>query len=111
MMYQKIIVPIDHGNRNMKIEHKIFTFGFVEGDCRPALGGIPAVQWALPCPDRAADTLHEGQDAGRPFLYPDAVCGGDRGGKADVKHEGQAPSGSAAGGTAAKALRRALPEV
>lgn len=38
MMYQKIIVPIDHGNRNMKIEHKIFTSGFVEGDCRPALG-------------------------------------------------------------------------
>ncbi len=38
MMYQKIIVPIDHGNRNMKTEHKIFTSGFVEGDCRPALG-------------------------------------------------------------------------
>ena len=38
MMYQKIIVPIDHGNRNMKTEHKIFTSGFLEGDCRPALG-------------------------------------------------------------------------
>lgn len=38
MMYQKIIVPVDHGNRNMKTEHKIFTSGFVEGDCRPALG-------------------------------------------------------------------------
>ena len=38
MMYQKIIVPIDHGNRNMKTEHKAFTSGFVEGDCRPALG-------------------------------------------------------------------------
>ena len=38
MTYQKIIVPIDHGNRNMKTEHKIFTSGFVEGDCRPALG-------------------------------------------------------------------------
>lgn len=38
MMYQRIIVPIDHGNRNMKTEHKIFTSGFVEGDCRPALG-------------------------------------------------------------------------
>ena len=37
-MYQKIIVPIDHGNRNMKTEHKVFTSGFVEGDCRPALG-------------------------------------------------------------------------
>ena len=37
-MYQKIIVPIDHGNRNMKTEHKAFTSGFVEGDCRPALG-------------------------------------------------------------------------
>ena len=24
-MYQKIIVPIDHGNRNMKTEHKVFT--------------------------------------------------------------------------------------
>ena len=38
MTYQKIIVPIDHGNRNMKTEHKIFTSGFLEGDCRPALG-------------------------------------------------------------------------
>ena len=38
MMYQKMIVPIDHGNRNMKTEHKIFTSGFVESDCRPALG-------------------------------------------------------------------------
>ena len=37
-MYQKIIVPIDHGNRNMKTEHKVFTSGFVEGACRPALG-------------------------------------------------------------------------
>ena len=26
-MYQKIIVPIDHGNRNMKTEHKVFTSG------------------------------------------------------------------------------------
>ena len=38
MMYQKIIVPVDHGNRNMKTEHKVFTSGFVEGVCRPALG-------------------------------------------------------------------------
>ncbi len=38
MTYQKIIVPIDHGNRNMKTEHKIFTSGFVEGDCRPHWG-------------------------------------------------------------------------
>lgn len=30
MMYQKIIVPVDHGNRNMKTEHKIFTSGFVD---------------------------------------------------------------------------------
>ena len=38
MMYQRIVVPIDHGNRNMKTEHTIFTSGLVEGDCRPALG-------------------------------------------------------------------------
>ena len=38
MMYQKIIIPIDHGNRNMKTDHKIFTSGFVESDCRPVLG-------------------------------------------------------------------------
>ncbi len=42
-MYQKIIVPIDHGNRNMKTEHKVFTSGFVEGDCRPALGGSTCI--------------------------------------------------------------------
>ena len=45
-MYQKIIVPIDHGNRNMKTEHKIFTSGFVEGDCRPALGSTCIIEGA-----------------------------------------------------------------
>ena len=40
MMYQKIIVPIDHGNRNMKTEHKIFTSGFVEGTTGPHWGNI-----------------------------------------------------------------------
>ena len=52
-MYQKIIVPIDHGNRNMKTEHKVFTSGFVEGDCRPALG----------------EYLHEYSNASEPPFY------------------------------------------
>lgn len=38
MMYQKLVVPIDHGNRNMKTENNIFTSGYVESDCKPALG-------------------------------------------------------------------------
>lgn len=37
-MYQKLIVPIDHGNRNMKTRDQIFTSGYVESDCKPALG-------------------------------------------------------------------------
>lgn len=37
-MYQKIIVPIDHGNRNMKTEQKVFTSGLVDSECRPPLG-------------------------------------------------------------------------
>ena len=37
-MYQKMMIPIDHGNRNMKTEHFIFTSGLVESDSRPALG-------------------------------------------------------------------------
>ena len=37
-MYQKFIVPIDHGNRNMKTRNQIFTSGYVESDCKPALG-------------------------------------------------------------------------
>ena len=38
MMYQKLMVAMDHGNRNMKTENFIFTSGLVESDCRPALG-------------------------------------------------------------------------
>ena len=37
-MYQKMMIPIDHGNRNMKTEQFIFTSGLVESDSRPALG-------------------------------------------------------------------------
>ena len=38
MMYQKLTVAMDHGNRNVKTENFIFTSGLVESDCRPALG-------------------------------------------------------------------------
>lgn len=38
MMYQKITVPIDHGNRNLKTEQHVFTSGIIESDCKPALG-------------------------------------------------------------------------
>lgn len=38
MMYQKLIVPVDHGNQNMKTENTIFTSGLVESDCKPVLG-------------------------------------------------------------------------
>lgn len=38
MMYQKLIVPIDHGNRNLKTENHVFTSGIIESDCRPVLG-------------------------------------------------------------------------
>ena len=37
-MYQKLLVAMDHGNRNMKTENFVFTSGLVESDCRPALG-------------------------------------------------------------------------
>ena len=37
-MKQKIIVPIDHGNRNIKTKTNIFTSGVIESDCKPVLG-------------------------------------------------------------------------
>ncbi len=37
-MYQNVIVPIDHGNRNMKTENNIFTSSYVVSDSKPALG-------------------------------------------------------------------------
>lgn len=37
-MYQNLIVPIDHGNRNMKTENNIFTSSYVVSDSKPALG-------------------------------------------------------------------------
>ena len=38
MMYQKLIVPVDHGNQNIKGENVVFTSGLVESDCKPMLG-------------------------------------------------------------------------
>lgn len=35
MMYQNLIVPVDHGNQNCKGEHMVFTSGLVESDCKP----------------------------------------------------------------------------
>lgn len=37
-MYQNIIVPIDHGNRNMKTPHFIYTSGIEESQIKPPLG-------------------------------------------------------------------------
>ena len=38
MMYHKLIVPVDHGNQNMKTENTVFTSGLLESDCKPMLG-------------------------------------------------------------------------
>ena len=38
MTQQRIIVSIDHGNRNLKTENFVFTSGIIESDCRPVLG-------------------------------------------------------------------------
>lgn len=38
MMYQKIVVPVDHGNRNLKTKNYVFTSGILESDCKPVLG-------------------------------------------------------------------------
>ena len=37
-MYQKMIIPIDHGNRNVKTEQFVYTSGIIESDCKPVLG-------------------------------------------------------------------------
>lgn len=38
MAYQKITIPLDHGNRNMKTAEEVFTSGLVESDLKPVLG-------------------------------------------------------------------------
>lgn len=38
MMYQKLVVPVDHGNRNLKTKNYVFTSGVLESDCKPVLG-------------------------------------------------------------------------
>ena len=38
MTYQKITIPLDHGNRNMKTVEEVFTSGLVESDLKPVLG-------------------------------------------------------------------------
>lgn len=38
MTYQKLIVAVDHGNRNTKTNDSFFTSGIIESDCKPVLG-------------------------------------------------------------------------
>jgi len=38
MTYQKITIPLDHGNRNMKTVEEVFTSGLAESDLKPVLG-------------------------------------------------------------------------
>ena len=38
MTYQKITIPLDHGNRNMKTAEEVFTSGLAESDLKPVLG-------------------------------------------------------------------------
>ena len=38
MTYEKIVIPMDHGNRNMKTKEDVFTSGLVESDLKPVLG-------------------------------------------------------------------------
>ena len=56
MMYQKLIVPVDHGNQNIKGENVVFTSGLVESDCKPMLGDY------LYYKNRYS--IYEGQDRG-----------------------------------------------
>lgn len=37
-MNQRIIIPMDHGNRNLKTAQHVFTSGLIESDCKPVLG-------------------------------------------------------------------------
>lgn len=37
-MYKTRTIAMDHGNRNMKTEHKVFTSGLVESETEPSLG-------------------------------------------------------------------------
>lgn len=38
MINQKLIVAVDHGNRNTKTNDTFFTSGLIESDCKPVLG-------------------------------------------------------------------------
>lgn len=38
MTYEKIVIPMDHGNRNMKTKEDVFTSGLEESDMKPILG-------------------------------------------------------------------------
>lgn len=37
-MYKTRTIAVDHGNRNMKTEHQVFTSGLVESETEPSLG-------------------------------------------------------------------------
>ena len=105
-MYQKIIVPIDHGNRNLKTEQHVFTSGILESDCKPVLGEF--LQYNGRYYTLSEQRIPNIRDKSRrEVLYPDTVrhCHGGRASKDKCREYHS--SGGASGGAAAEALRGA----
>ena len=69
MTYQKITIPLDHGNRNMKTAEEVFTSGLVESDLKPVLGEYLQYNGKVLFPYRRAYPLYEGQDPGRQIFH------------------------------------------
>lgn len=59
MINQKLIVAVDHGNRNTKTNDTFFTSGLIESDCKPVMGGISVLQWTLLHAVRPKDSVYE----------------------------------------------------
>ena len=63
-MIKKLTIPVDHGNRNMKTPHFLFTTGLSSTDRKPA-GREDFLQTdGKYYVERKADPVSEGQDAG-----------------------------------------------
>ena len=103
-MYQKIIVPIDHGNRNLKTEQHVFTSGILESDCKPVLGEFLQYNGRYyTLSEQRIPYMRDKSSDERFFIL--THCHGGRASKDKCREYHS--SGGASGGAAAEALRGA----
>ena len=85
MTYEKIVIPMDHGNRNMKTKEEVFTSGLEESDMKPILGDYLMYDGKYYSPAYIDKELYMDKADKRRTLYWNPTVQTDENGKAVIE--------------------------